>query len=50
MIRFLPFLFLATAASAWVANEVNFPGVRPGWDLGAVSGSYKFTGPDGSKE
>jgi Bacterial TSP3 repeat len=50
MIRYLPFLFLVSSASAWVANEVNFPGEGPGWDLGAVSDSYKYTGPDGSTE
>jgi hypothetical protein len=49
MIRLLPFLFLASTASAWVANEVDFPGDGQGWDLGTTN-SYKYTGPDGSTE
>ena len=49
MIRLLAFLFFVTTASAWVANEVDFPGDGQGWDLGTTS-SYKFTGPDGSTE
>lgn len=49
MIRLFAFLFFATSASAWVANEVDFPGDSQGWDLGTTN-SYKFTGPDGSTE
>lgn len=41
---------LAGTAFAWNANQVNFPGEGPGWDVGAVSDSYKYTGPDGSTE
>jgi hypothetical protein len=49
MTRLLPFLFLVSTASAWVANEVDFPGDGQGWDLGTTN-SYKYTGPDGSTE
>ncbi|MBE7498419.1 MAG: hypothetical protein HS117_26065 [Verrucomicrobiaceae bacterium] len=49
MIRFLFFLLLVSSASAWVANEVDFPGDGQGWDLGTTN-SYKYTGPDGSTE
>ena len=49
MLRLLLFLFLVSTASAWVANEVDFPGDGQGWDLGTTN-SYKFTGPDGSTE
>lgn len=49
MIRLLFFLLLVSSASAWVANEVDFPGDGQGWDLGTTN-SYKYTGPDGSTE
>lgn len=49
MIRLLLFLFLVSSASAWVANEVDFPGDGQGWDLNTTN-CYKFTGPDGSTE
>jgi hypothetical protein len=49
MLRLLPFLFIVSAASAWVANEVDFPGDGQGWDLNTTN-SYKYTGPDGSTE
>jgi hypothetical protein len=49
MLRFLLFLFITTSASAWVANEVDFPGDGQGWDLNTTN-SYKYTGPDGSAE
>lgn len=44
------FLLAASTALAWNANEVNFPGEGPGYDLGAVSDCYKYSGPDGSTE
>jgi hypothetical protein len=34
----------------WTGAQVNFPGEGPGWDLGAASDSYKYSGPDGSTE
>ena len=49
MLRFLLFLLISTTASAWVANEVDFPGDGQGWDLGTTN-SYKYIGPDGSTE
>ncbi len=49
MIRLFAFLLFATSASAWVANEVDFPGDGLGWDLGTTN-SYKFTGPDRGTE
>lgn len=50
MIRFLLFIFLAVNASAWNANEVDFPGEGPGYVLNGAADSVKFTGPDGSTE
>lgn len=49
MIRLLLFLLFVSSVSAWVANEVDFPGDGQGWDLGTTN-SYKYTGPDGSTE
>ena len=45
---FLSFL-VVSSASAWVGNEIDFPGDGQGWDL-ATTNSTKFTGPDNSPE
>jgi len=48
MRHLLPFLLITSAAFAWNANEVDFPGEGPGYIL--TLPTTKFTGPDGSGE